>query len=310
MPAPTVSVIIIFYNAGEFFTEAVQSVLNQTASDWELLLVNDGSTDGTDERARCYAAAEPARIRYLEHPDGVNLGMSATRNLGIRAARGEFICLLDADDAWMPEIIERQLAILQSQPEAAMVYGPVLRWYGWTGKQEDQARDFVARPLDDYDCLLEPPELIRHILAPGVGVPLGVMLRKQAILAVGGYENEFKGMCEDRAFFCKLCLCFPVYVASTTWYRYRQHAQSCVAMSRGAYQRNLSRLVFYKWFQRYLKRQNHSDPVVWGYLRDELWAVRVTMLRRRFSGLASLPAELVSASPNALLRRVKETLFH
>src|SRR5690606_41464320 len=84
-----VSVIIPFYNAERFIEEAIESVLVQTYPHWELLLVNDGSTDGSKEIAERYAEQYPERIRYLEHPDRANQGASASRNMGIRHARGD-----------------------------------------------------------------------------------------------------------------------------------------------------------------------------------------------------------------------------
>src|SRR4051812_33913704 len=94
---PRVSVVMIFLDAEEFIREAIQSVADQTVDSWELLLVDDGSTDGSTEMALRYLAEDPARIRLLHHPGGVNRGMSASRNLGLREARGEFVTFLDAD---------------------------------------------------------------------------------------------------------------------------------------------------------------------------------------------------------------------
>ncbi|MDJ0799822.1 MAG: glycosyltransferase family 2 protein, partial [Calothrix sp. MO_167.B12] len=96
-----ISCIIIFFNAGEqFFIEAIESVFAQTYENWELLLVDDGSTDGSTEIALRYAQKYPEKVRYLEHKEHQNRGMSATRNLGIRHAKGEYITFLDADDVW------------------------------------------------------------------------------------------------------------------------------------------------------------------------------------------------------------------
>ena len=85
---PLVSVVIIFLNPGEFLSEAIESVFAQTYGNWELLLVDDGSTDSSTDVALQYAARYPERTRYLEHKGHQNRGMSASRNLGIRNARG------------------------------------------------------------------------------------------------------------------------------------------------------------------------------------------------------------------------------
>jgi glycosyltransferase involved in cell wall biosynthesis len=82
-------------------------------------------------------------VRYLQHPGHANLGMSASRNLGIRQADGPYMAFLDADDVWLPAKLEQQVALLEAWPEAAMVYGPTLWWYSWTERLEDQGRDFI-----------------------------------------------------------------------------------------------------------------------------------------------------------------------
>jgi len=99
---PLVSVITIFLDAERFLNEAIESLRAQTYERWELLLVDDGSRDGSSEIAREHAARDPHRIRVLEHAGHANLGMSASRNLGIAHARGDLVALLDADDVYLP----------------------------------------------------------------------------------------------------------------------------------------------------------------------------------------------------------------
>src|ERR671930_538107 len=97
---PLVSVVVIFLNAERFLQEAIESVFAQTYPAWELLLVDDGSSDESTAIAQCYAAHHAGQVRYLEHPRHANRGMSASRNLGIRHAHGAYIAFLDADDIW------------------------------------------------------------------------------------------------------------------------------------------------------------------------------------------------------------------
>jgi glycosyltransferase involved in cell wall biosynthesis len=107
-----VSVIIIFLDAERFIREAIESVFAQTHDNWELLLVDDGSTDGSRSFALRYAEEHPDKVRYLEHANRQNKGMSASRNLGIANAKGEYIAFLDADDVWLPNKLEHQVTIL------------------------------------------------------------------------------------------------------------------------------------------------------------------------------------------------------
>src|SRR5258708_538275 len=123
MTPPVVSVIVTFWNAERFFDEAIQSVLAQTYTSWELLLVDDGSTDGSTTVARAYAARWGDRNRYLEHSEHENRGVCAGRNLGVRNATGRYIAILDADDVWLPAKLQEQVEILDTHPEVAMVFG-------------------------------------------------------------------------------------------------------------------------------------------------------------------------------------------
>src|SRR2546422_6997659 len=102
-----VSVITIFYNAERFLREAIESVFAQTYYPWELLLVDDGSVDKSTDIALEYARIYPEKVRYVEHNGHRNLGMSASRNLGIAHAKGEYVTLLDADDVWFPQTLDR-----------------------------------------------------------------------------------------------------------------------------------------------------------------------------------------------------------
>lgn len=228
--APRVSVITIFLNEERFLTEAVESVLAQTYPHWELLLCDDGSTDGSAAIAKDYAAAHD-RIRYLQHPGGANRGMSATRNLGLAHARGEYVALLDGDDVWLPHKLARQVACLDAHPEAAMVYGPSLWWHSWaSGNSDDDSETALSvRPVGHTSG--------RRVLKRTLqlrGDPLftcSILARRSAVVEVGGFEKQFTGLFEDQAFFSKFLLVHDVFVMPDVLDRYRQHPDSCCAVA-------------------------------------------------------------------------------
>src|SRR5262245_958639 len=157
---PLVSVIVIFLNGAKFITEAIKSVFEQTYHCWELFLVDDGSIDGSTQIARQYAERYPGKVCYLQHPDHQNRGMSASRNLGLAHARGDFIAFLDADDVWFPQKLGRQVAIMQAQPRAAMVYGTSQYWFSWTRDLADLGRDDIPALGVEPERLIEPPPLL------------------------------------------------------------------------------------------------------------------------------------------------------
>ena len=277
---PMVSVVVVFHNTREFLGEAIESVLGQTFGDWELLLVDDGSTDRSDEIARSYAERDE-RIGYLHHPGRGNRGISTSRNLGIAHARGEYVAQLDSDDVWLPGHLQHLVQLLNTHRDAALVYGPVERWYSWTGEAADAARDFVARPLDGYDRYLDPPALLPIILQRSYGVPLGFLARREAIQAVGGYEDEFRGMHDDQVFFCKLGLRHRVYVTSECGYRYRRHPDSIVWVTNTEGKKLLHRQRFLSWLEKYLDEQNVRDRRIRAPLKQEIWRSRHPRLAAR-----------------------------
>ncbi|MHB1035979.1 MAG: glycosyltransferase family 2 protein [Pirellulales bacterium] len=114
---PAVSVVIATYNYGQFLAGALDSVLAQTFTDWEAIIVDDGSTDDTPEVVRPYLGDE--RIRY-ERTD--HLGQPGAKNVGIRLSRSPLVAFLDADDLWLPSKLERQVALFHNDPELGVVY--------------------------------------------------------------------------------------------------------------------------------------------------------------------------------------------
>jgi glycosyltransferase involved in cell wall biosynthesis len=287
-PSPRVSVITIFLNAEQFIQEAVDSILAQTYGSWELLLVDDGSTDASTSVALRYAEQHPGRIRCLEHPGRQNRGMSTSRNLGLKHARGEYVALLDADDVWLPQKLERQVALLDSHPVAAMVYGPTQHWYSWTGKVEDRHRDSMRRLGVPTDTMVVPPRLVTLFLGRKAWTPAtcGVLMRRSAIERIGGFDEGFRGMFEDQVFFYKLCLSAPVFIESGCWDRYRQHPNSWCEMARSrgeyepGYRPNRARKAFLNWVEDYFIAQKVSDPELWRLLRRELWPYRHPVLHQ------------------------------
>src|ERR1041384_4760324 len=193
MEKPLVSVIIIFLNEERFIREAIESVFSQTYGNWELLLVDDGSMDGSTKIARDYAEQHSERARYLEHDRHQNRGMSASRNLGIRHAKGKYIGFLDADDVWLSEKLAEQTTILSLYPDAAMVCGPVEWWYSWTGDRDDKEHNHVVAPAVQVDALVQPPKLVTSILKTETVTTTSSLLRREAIETVGVFSLEDAG---------------------------------------------------------------------------------------------------------------------
>ncbi|MEZ5866863.1 MAG: glycosyltransferase [Geminicoccaceae bacterium] len=297
-PTPTVSVIIIFLNpSAAFLDEAIASVRAQTLADWELLLVDDGSSDDSSEAARAAAAAKPDRVRYLEHPDHANCGMSASRNLGIGAARGRYLTFLDADDVYLPERLAHQVALLDDHPEVGMVYGPTLYWHSW--RPDAPGRDAVSRLGLPVGVPLDPPRVMRAFLETHGGIVPGICsltVRRDAALAVGCFEAAFRGCYEDQVFLSKICTNETIMLTDRWHAKYRQHASSCTAQAveSGDYQEHLphpTRERYLRWLASYLETAGVNNPALLRALRRELWPYDHPRLHRRI-GIPLLLARL------------------
>ena len=262
-----VTVVTIFFNGETFLDEAVHSVLSQTFAAWELILVDDGSTDRSSDIARQYAVRYPEKIRLVEHAGHQNRGMSASRNLGIRAGRGKYIALLDCDDVWHPEKLARQVEILDRHGEAAIVYNATMRWFSWTGKPKDAAKD-EPRPLGVAPGrLVYPPEMIPRFLRDEGQTPAtcSILIRREAIESVGGFEEAFQSLYEDQAFFYKLFLRQVAFVQRGHWDWYRQHPESCCQIASGGTGMTPLHPVhgkFLDWFAHYLAATGIYDSSV------------------------------------------------
>lgn len=299
---PLVSVILIFFNEEQFIAEAIESVLAQTYRHWELLLVDDGSCDNSPAIAQAYVAQNPGRVFYLTHPNRENRGMSATRNLGLQQAKGDYITFLDADDVWLPDKLAQQVEILRAHPEVALVCGRTQWWYSWTGQSADRHRDFIPAvhlPLDRSICA---PQVLLQFLKDEWTSLCDVMVRRDAVETVGGYENCFHGMYEDQAFHAKLCLRYQTWIADTCWYRYRQHPNSCCSQA-GMTGWLVSRRTYLEWLEAYLieQQQQQRSARVLRYVQQELWRYRAPLLfkvRERLQKIRSIGRRIVSWPPH------------
>src|SRR3989338_1124324 len=110
---PLVSVVIPTYNCARYLRETLDSVLEQTCQDFEIIVVDDGSTDDTRELVNSYARRCPDKVRYIHQENG---GPSQARPTGIRPAGGAFLALLDADDKWTPDRLEKDIHVIEADP--------------------------------------------------------------------------------------------------------------------------------------------------------------------------------------------------
>lgn len=191
-PAPRVSVIMGVYNGEAFLDDAVRSVVAQTCPDWELVLVDDGSTDGTGALADRWAAAD-ARVRVIHQP---NSGKPASaRNRGIRDARGEVIAFLDGDDLYHPDKLATQMAVFDARPEVGAVFHDY-RWFK-SGLSPEQGLRYLERQhyltrasaffslhvVGSIDVFVGTRDLIKFMSTEQIGIHTSAIAVRRAVLA-------------------------------------------------------------------------------------------------------------------------------
>lgn len=262
---PAVSVITAFLNEEQFLAEAIESVILQDFTSWEMILVDDGSTDGSTALAKKYAEQYPGKIIYVEHEGHANRSTAASRNLGIAIASAALVAFLDADDVWAPGKLMAQVNIMQAHPQVAMLLEASEYWNSW---QQTGRPDRVIQVGKVQDQVFEAPRLA-ETLYPLVPVaapcPSAVMVRREALLRHGGFEAGFTGkyqLYEDQAFLMKFYLNEPIYISSGCNNRYRQRAGSCVQWVRKEGSYHTVRRYFLEWMRQYMEEHNIRDKKV------------------------------------------------
>lgn len=205
MLPPRISVVIPCFNLGGYAAEAVDSVLAQTFQDFEIVIVNDGSTDPTTQPQLDAIASRDARIRVLH---SVNRGLAGARNLGIESAAGQYILPLDADDRIAPTFLEKAAAVLDRRPEIGIVYSEV-EWFGErSGKWDVSPYRF--------------PEILVHN-----SIVATALFRRADWERAGGYCTEFRSRWEDYDFWLSLIErgCHPHRIPEILFF-YRQRSGS------------------------------------------------------------------------------------
>lgn len=189
---PTVSVIIPTYNRSKMLFRAIQSVLNQTYQDYEVIVVDDGSTDNTEKVIRDLQEKDD-RIRYVKHEK--NKGGAAARNTGIREASVKYIAFLDSDDEWVPEKLQKQINLIEhSSKQTGVVYSYYKSYY------LDGTTRIWTPKLTNFEEVKNQILSEREIMPD----PQAVMIKRECFNKVGCLDEDFPVM-HFAGFWIRLC---------------------------------------------------------------------------------------------------------
>lgn len=205
--SPKVSVIIPTYNRAHLICRAIQSVLDQTYQEFEVVVVDDGSTDNTEVVVLSFGSE---KIRYIRH--GTNRGVAAARNTGIRNARGEYIAFQDSDDEWYSNRLENISGIMEDRKDIDFIFS-----YGKIIKNGEIIGEVGKAPWSND---LPKDELVIRLFSCNFIALQTVVVKKEKVLAVGGFDESFPSA-EDYELWLRLIpICSVLYVDKPTYNLY------------------------------------------------------------------------------------------
>ena len=247
---PLISVIIPAYNAERTILETIASVQQQTYSDFEIIVINDGSNDRTSELLN---TVKDHRLKVFDYP---NSGVPVARNHGLSHATGDLIAFLDADDLWTPDKLELQLAALQQHPKAGVVYS-------WTYSMDEAGEYFSIGDAFSYTGNVYAQLLLENFIVNGSNC----LIKRQAVESVGEFDSSVPGA-DDWDYWLRLALHWPFIVVTKPQIFYRQSSGS-VSSKVEAMETNLLKVIEQGFKAAPLEMQslkNHSLANIYRYL--------------------------------------------
>lgn len=256
---PEVSILTPLYNGIKTLNETYESILSQDFDNWEWILYDDGSSDGTQELASTIAAKHKDKIFYFEHEGNKNYGTSATRNKAAEKSKSEIISFIDQDDVWYSNRLSRQLEILKNYKDCAMIWGPSLYWY--QNREFKQPVGYKGKGLKSG--MTDPPGYVKIFLSNFWGTPLpsATLVRKKFFIDINGYEETIRGS-EDIVLWLKIAEKYRIYYDDEILVKYRKHSDSTLRTAAKSGEMNEWNLGFYLWVIDFLKKSNEHPELL------------------------------------------------
>lgn len=265
MNKPTISVIVPVYNSEQFLASVLESVLAQTSPANEIIVVDDGSTDGSADIIATYGE----RVRTLRQ---TNQGQGVARNRGAEASTGSLLAFIDSDDLWDSNKLAIQVALLERFPQAVATYCDYRTIDGHGAVTQTTSAVGTPRPSGNA--------LQQLLIGNCVGSPSVVLVRREAFFQAGGFNEKHSRAAEDYALWLALAVIGPIIYSPDTLVSYRRHAAQTTQDPRFAYNRALGNLDSYDRVAALITGVNNNDTReiyrtrVWEALLTLNWAAR------------------------------------
>lgn len=224
---PTVSIVMSVYNGGDDLAPAIDSVLAQTFTDFEFVIINDGSKDNSLETLQAYEQRD-ARIRLI---DQENTGLTVALRRGVGASRSEFIARMDADDFSMPTRLEKQVALLRSNDRLAIISCHLEHFFD----------DGTVKFIQTFEPNPRLAQLLTHFYNP-IGGHGQILYRRSAYEAAGGYDPDYN-LAEDYDLWSRILRHGELGIVPETLYRYRTGHESVTSRNKPAQEAVTRRVI-------------------------------------------------------------------
>ena len=219
---PLVSVVVPLFNGGNYIKDTLMSILSQSYDNFEILVVDDSSSDDGPIKVSEFMEQYPDKIRMLSHPDHKNLGVAPSRNVAIRNAKGYYIAFLDQDDIWLPDKLEKQIVALQQYPEASLVYAKVI--YIDEGGKEKKIRGI--HPTYGKGVVGNPRNVFSKLIQEDFIPNLTVLVKKSCLERVGLLDEGPRYEYEDWLLLSKLAYFYKFLFIPEVLGKWREHSSN------------------------------------------------------------------------------------
>ena len=184
---PIFSILVPTYNHEKFINDCIQSVISQTFSDWEMIILDDGSTDGTGSIAKAFAESDP-RIIYVPQPNKGIFRLFETNNSGLKISGGKYISILEGDDLWVKEKLQKQFDVLENNPGVVLCWGKVNAFSSETG-QVHAVLPIVGREVPSVWSNDPAGSILNALFLDNFIPSVTITIRRSALLGIGGFQS-------------------------------------------------------------------------------------------------------------------------
>jgi len=231
-----ISIMICCYNSEKYLSETIDSVINQTYTNWEIVAVNDGSSDNTEEIIQTYINKGVKIIYHYQE----NQGYASARNKAIEIAKGEWIAIIDHDDICLPDRLEKQAAQIKNNPNSNLFFSNVTYF-----NNEPKDLGYHFDYFDPSDLDLSAVSVLNHLLSHKCFIPSSsVVFNINSALSIGGFDTSYNYI-PDFVFFLKMGELYNFSISKESLSKWRIHPNQATEITKDIHMKELRRIYIH-----------------------------------------------------------------